>query len=83
MHSNALFDNATHGNDAEGLAETLLLTVGEAAEQLRVSKRFMEIMIERGDIASIKVGRSRRVTRAVLVAYIAQLEAQQQQMVFA
>jgi excisionase family DNA binding protein len=58
---------------------TLLLTVSEAAKELRVSTRFMEMLVERKDVTSIKIGRARRVPRAVLVAYIAQLQAEAEQ----
>lgn len=52
----------------------LLLTVGEVARALSLSKATAERLVARGAIATIRIGRCRRVTRAALEAYIAELE---------
>lgn len=53
----------------------LTLTVNETAVQLRVTKRMVYTLMERGELRSIKVGRTRRITRQALAEYIRNLEA--------
>jgi excisionase family DNA binding protein len=55
-------------------SERLLLTVGEMARALALSKATAERLVARGAIATIRIGRCRRVTRAALEAYIAERE---------
>jgi excisionase family DNA binding protein len=55
----------------------LLLTVDEAAKELRVGRTKMFALLDRGEVESIKVGGSRRVPYASLVAYVKRLTAEQ------
>jgi len=48
-----------------------LLTVAEVAEELRVSKMTVYRLCHSGDLASVRVGRSFRVSRAALDTYLA------------
>jgi excisionase family DNA binding protein len=54
-------------------SETLLLTVEAAAELLVISRSLMYELIRDGSIATIHIGRLRRVRREALTAYIADL----------
>ena len=45
----------------EVLIDPLLLTIEEAAQVLRLSRRFVYDLVMTGQIKSIKLGRSRRV----------------------
>lgn len=56
---------------------TLMLTPEEAAEELRIHRTRMYALIKSGEVVSVKVGGSRRVPRAGLVAYIERLVAEQ------
>ena len=47
-----------------------LLTQSEAAGILRVTERSVRNLLSRGELAHIKVGSARRITRADLQAYI-------------
>lgn len=59
----------------------LMLTVEEAAQQLRIGRTQMFALISAGDVNSVKIGRSRRVPRAALDAYVNQLRDEQRQAV--
>ena len=48
----------------------LVLTVPQVADELQVTPRHVWALIERGDLPSIKVGGSRRITREQLDAYL-------------
>ena len=50
----------------------ILLTVDEAAEQLGIGRSTMYVLITKGEIASLHVGRLRRIEPAALADYIAQ-----------
>jgi excisionase family DNA binding protein len=50
-----------------------LLTVAEVAAELRVSRAQCYVLVSRGDIPSLRIGRLRRVTTADLVAFVASL----------
>jgi excisionase family DNA binding protein len=50
----------------------LLLTVEEAAQALGVCRSLLYALMMRKQIASIKIGRTRRVPVAALAAFIAQ-----------
>jgi len=52
--------------------EPLLLTVEEAAELLLIGRSLMYELIRDGSIATIHIGRLRRVPREALTAYIAE-----------
>jgi excisionase family DNA binding protein len=58
---------------------TMLLTVEETAAQLRIARRRVFEMIRDGSLPSVKIGRSRRIRNADLVAYVANLEPDAQQ----
>lgn len=51
-----------------------MLTVEEAAQQLRIGRTQMFALISSGNVNSVKIGRSRRVPRAALDAYVARLQ---------
>jgi excisionase family DNA binding protein len=51
--------------DAIGAARPLL-TVDDVASELRVSPRHVAALVARGAIASIRIGRCRRIARAEL-----------------
>lgn len=49
------------------------LTVGEVADHLRLSERSVYNLLKAGEIESFKIGRSRRITRQALDAYIGRI----------
>jgi excisionase family DNA binding protein len=49
----------------------MLLSVEEAADRLGIGRTTMWMLIRRGEIASIHVGRLRRIEPEALAAYIA------------
>lgn len=53
---------------------TLLLTVEEAAAELRIARRRVFEMIREGTLPSVKIGKSRRITRAAVEEYVRQLQ---------
>ncbi|WP_320067668.1 helix-turn-helix domain-containing protein [Micromonospora sp. RTGN7] len=59
-------DNATQSS------EPLAYDLAEAARLLSLGKRKVEYMVKSGELRSIKIGRSRRVPREVLLEYIEQ-----------
>jgi excisionase family DNA binding protein len=65
------------------MSETLLLTAEEAAAELRIGRSRMFDLIREGAIKSVKIGTSRRITRAALTTYVATLEAEASQATFA
>ena len=48
----------------------LLLTVDEAAQRLRVGRSHLYGLVMRGEVASIKLGRSRRIPIAALERFV-------------
>jgi excisionase family DNA binding protein len=52
---------------------TLLLTVEDAARELRIARRRIYVMIREGTLPSVKIGKSRRISRQALEAYVAGL----------
>jgi excisionase family DNA binding protein len=48
-----------------------LLTVGEAANRLAVSKRHLQRLVARGELPTIRVGECVRISTAALAAFIA------------
>ena len=52
-------------------SDRMLLSVEEAADRLGVGRTTMWMLIRRGDIASIHVGRLRRIEPEALADYIA------------
>jgi excisionase family DNA binding protein len=57
--------------------DRLLVSVGEAAERLSVGRSFMYTLLMRGEVASVKLGRSRRVPMSALEAYVQRLQEAQ------
>lgn len=55
----------------------LLLTVEEAAQRLGICRANMFKLIRTGDVASVQIGRLRRITPAALEDYIARLSTTQ------
>jgi excisionase family DNA binding protein len=53
-----------------------LLNADEVAENLGISKSSVQRLIKTGQITSLKIGSSRRVTEQSLTNYIAKLESQ-------
>lgn len=51
-----------------------LLTVEEAARELQIARRRIFEMIADGTLPSLKIGKSRRITRAALEEYIRRME---------
>jgi excisionase family DNA binding protein len=59
------------------MSDQLLLTIVEAANKLSMGRTSLYTLVMRGDIESVTIGRSRRITRQALDAYVAQLVAEQ------
>lgn len=57
---------------------TRLHTVEEAADILRIGRNRVFKLIATGELHSVKIGRSRRVTSAAIEDFIAQIVAVQQ-----
>ena len=51
--------------------DKVLLTVSEAAERLGIGRSYLYGLMMRGEIASLKLGRSRRVPLAALEQFVA------------
>ncbi len=60
------------------LPERVLLTVEEAAERLHIGKTKTYALVKTGDIASVLIGRLRRIHIDAVNAYAARLVAEQQ-----
>jgi len=54
-------------------SDRMLLTVEEAAERLSISRAQMWRLISRGDVASLHVGRLRRIEPEALTDYISRM----------
>ena len=52
------------------MSEEILLDVDEAARRLGMGRSFTYALVLRGDIPSVKLGRSRRVVAAGLEEYV-------------
>ena len=50
--------------------EKVLLTVGQAAERLGIGRSFLYSMVMAGEIASIKLGRARRIPVSALERFV-------------
>ena len=60
---------------AAATPETMLLRPEEAARELRIARRRIFDMIRDGTLPSVKIGKSRRISRAALEEYVAKLGA--------
>lgn len=63
------------------MSHPLLYTAEEAAKELRIGRTQMFALMGSGRIASVKIGRSRRVPRAALDAYVEGLRNEQRRAV--
>ena len=52
-----------------------LLTVDEVAENLHLSESMVWALVARGDIPSLTIGRTRRISRSALARFVEQREA--------
>ncbi|OGO51922.1 MAG: hypothetical protein A2148_04550 [Chloroflexi bacterium RBG_16_68_14] len=52
--------------------DKILLTPSEAAERLGIGRSYLYGLVMRGEIASVKLGRARRVPVSALEAFIAE-----------
>ena len=57
----------TAGSEQEALVADGLMTVREAAEFLRLSRSSVYALMDHGELAFVKLGRSRRIPRRALV----------------
>ncbi len=55
----------------------LLLTVDEAAHRLGIGRSHAYIFVMRGELASVKIGKSRRVPLAALEEFVVRLRSEQ------
>jgi excisionase family DNA binding protein len=55
------------------MSDRMLYRAEQAAEQLGVSRATLYELIRTGALTSIKIGRSRRISRAALETYVAGL----------
>ena len=55
----------------------LLLTVDEAAHRLGIGRSHAYIFVMRGELASVKIGKSRRVALAALGEFVVRLRSEQ------
>ena len=55
--------------------EKLLLSPIEAADQLGIGRSKIYELMRLGDLRSVKIGGSRRITRSALAEFVAGLEA--------
>ena len=51
--------------------DSLLLTVSQAADYLSLGRSLVYTLVMRGEIASIKIGRARRIPTAALDQFVA------------
>ena len=57
------------------MSDKMLLTVTEAALRLGVGRSFLYNLVIRGEIASVKLGRARRIPVAALEEFVTRLQA--------
>lgn len=63
-------DRATQAADAAAADRPLLYRVDDAAKLLAIGVSTVHDLIARGEIESVKIGASRRITRDSLEAYV-------------
>lgn len=73
MHGDATSDGQRSADTASPANDQIAYKVPQAAKVLDLSARKVWELVYAGEIESIKIGRSRRVTRAALVAYVDRL----------
>ena len=70
MNACALVHTDLVGKGLDAMANEVLVSVEEAARRLNVGRSMAYVLIRRGDLASIKIGASRRVPVAALDEYV-------------
>ena len=58
------------------MSDKMLLTVAEAADRLGVGRSFLYTVIQRGRLATVKLGRARRVPITALEEFVQRLQAE-------
>lgn len=58
--------------------QTIVYTPEEAAYQLRISRAYLYQLLASGEITSVKIGRSRRISATDLAAFVDRLRGQTQ-----
>jgi excisionase family DNA binding protein len=71
-------DQPNHGVTQPVTATKLMLTVPEAAAVLSISRSVLYDLLLRGEIRSVKIGRSRRVPFVMLEEFVARRLAELQ-----
>lgn len=61
------------------MSQTLLLTVEQTAAELHIARRRVFELIRNGQLASVKIGKSRRIRSTDLADYVARLSDGTQQ----
>lgn len=64
---------ATHTPDHDATRPRVLLTVEAAADRLSISRTRMYGLLKAGDVASVRIGRLRRIHTTEIDAYAARL----------
>lgn len=77
MHGNAPIRSPEYGNSVID-SDQIAYTVKHGARVVDISERQMWELIRKGEVESVKIGRSRRIPRVALVAYIERLRAESQ-----
>jgi excisionase family DNA binding protein len=63
--------DATQANPTPALDSRAILSIGEAAEYLGVSRRFIELEVQRGHLAVVRLStRCLRIRRSALETYL-------------
>jgi excisionase family DNA binding protein len=57
--------------------QSLLLTVSQAAKRLSIGRSHAYVIVMKGEIPSVKLGKSRRVLASDLEDYVLRLKAEQ------
>lgn len=66
---------AADARQATAASPTILLTAEETARELRIARRRVFELIRTGDLPSVKIGKSRRISRAAVEEYVRKLSA--------
>lgn len=56
-------------------AQTIVLTVEQAAERLGIGRTLMYSLVSSGEVESVTIGRLRRIPSDALVQYVSKLRA--------
>ena len=60
------------------MSDKFLLRVDEAASLLGVGRSFLYALVQRGEIASVKLGRARRIPMSALEEFVKKLQAEEE-----